>query len=85
MWKVKFRGENMNKAAVHSLLVNVFSNQRTDVVLPGAGPPVQREHQGLLRVVVVHESIHGFQDDVRRNVLSKQFTLQVLLETYSAT
>lgn len=63
MWEVKFRRENMNEVAVHSLFVNVVSNQLTYKVLPRAGPSMQREHQGLLRVFVAHESIHSFQDD----------------------
>ena len=60
MWEVKFGCEHMNKFAVHSLLVNVLSDKFTDKVLPGAGLSVQREHEGLLRVVIVHESIHSF-------------------------
>ncbi len=63
MREVELGCENMNKAAVHSLLVNAFGNQLTNKVLPRAGPSVQREHQGLLRVVVAHESLHSFQDD----------------------
>lgn len=63
MWEVEFRCKNMNKAAVHSLFVNVVSNQLTNKVLAGSGPSVQREHQGLLGVVVAHESGHSFQDD----------------------
>lgn len=82
MREVKFRCENVNILAVHSLLVNVFSNQLTNKVLPCAGPSVQREHEGLLRVVVAHESIHSFQDDAGRDVLSEQFAFQVSLETY---
>lgn len=60
MWKVKCGCEHMNEAAVHSLLVNVFSNQLTDKVLPCARPSVQGEHQGLLRVLIAHESTHSF-------------------------
>lgn len=82
MREVKFRCENMNKVAVHSLLVNVFSNELTDKVLPRAGPSMQREHQGLLWVLVAHESIHSFQDDARRNVLSEHLIFQVNLETW---
>lgn len=81
MWEVKLRCEDMNKAAVHSLSINAFGDQLTDKVLPCAGPSVQREHQRLLRVVVAHESIHSFQDDARRDVLSEQFAFQVILET----
>ncbi len=63
MWEVKFRCKNMNKAAFHSLFVNIFSNKLANKVLSCAGPSVQREHQGLLRVFITHESSHSFQDD----------------------
>lgn len=60
---MKLGGENVNKSAVHPFLVNAVSYQTADEVLPRARPSVQRQHQGFLRVVVGHESIHGFQDD----------------------
>lgn len=60
VWEVKRGREHVDKLAVHSLLVNVLSDQLADKVLPCAGPSVQREHQGLLRVLVVHESVHRF-------------------------
>lgn len=60
MWEVKRGGEHVHKAAVHSLPVNVFRDQLAHVVLPRAGPSVQREHQGLLGSWVVHETIHSF-------------------------
>lgn len=81
MWEVMLRCEDMNKVAVHSLLVNVFSNQLTDKVLSCASPSMQREHQRLLWVVVAHKSTDSFQDDAGCNVLSEQFVFQVSFET----
>ena len=72
---MKFRCENVNKAAVHSLLVNAFGDQLTDKVLPCAGRSVQREHQGLLRVAGFYESSHRVQDDWYCDVLSKHMTV----------
>lgn len=72
--------EDMNKVALHSLCINVLSNQFSDVVLPCAGPTVQRKYQGLLWIIVGHESIHSFQDDACGNVLPKKFAVQVSLE-----
>lgn len=71
----------MHKLAVHSLLVNIFSNEVTDIVLPRAGRAVQGENQGLLGVVVAHKAVHRLLDDARRDVLSKQLAVQVVLQT----
>ena len=55
----------MDKTAVHPLLVDVIGNQLTGKILPRATPPMEREDQRLLGVVVGHESSHSFQDDAR--------------------
>jgi len=81
MWEVEFSREHVNEAALHPLFVNVVSDHLADEVLPGAGPSVQGEHQGLLGVVVAHEAGHRFQDDARRDVLPEQLGFQVRLET----
>lgn len=79
---MEFRCENVDKLAVHSLSINIFCNELTDKVLPSAGPAVQREDQGLLRIVIGHESVHGFQDDAGCDVLSEQLAVQVGLESW---
>lgn len=60
MREVKCGGENVHKVAVHSLPVDVFGDQLAHVVLPRAGPSVQRENQGLLRRWIVDETVHSF-------------------------
>lgn len=63
MWEMMRGYENMNKAALHSFLVNVFSNNLADEALPCATWSMQRENQRLLWVVITHESSHSIQDD----------------------
>lgn len=63
VWKMKFRCENMDIFAVHSLLVNVIGNEFTNKVFPCSSPSVQREHQRLLWVFIAQEPTHSFQDD----------------------
>lgn len=81
MWEVKCSWEHVNKLAVISLLVNVVCNQLANKVLPCASRSVQREHQRLLRVIIVHKSTHRFKNDIWSNVLSKEFVFQVSLQT----
>lgn len=81
MWKVELGCENVHKLAVHSLLVNIICNELTGIVLPRAGPAVQREDQGLLWIVIAHEAIHSLQDDAGCDVLSEQLAVQVGLQT----
>lgn len=74
--------EYVHVFAVHSLLVNIICNELTGKVLSRAGPAVQRQNQGLLWTVIVHEAVHGLQDDAGRDVLSKQLAVQVGLQTW---
>lgn len=82
MWEVMWGWEKVKVAALHSLRVNVLSDQFTDEVLPCAGGSMQRQHQRFARVVAVHESIHSFEHHRWCNVLAKQSVVQVVLQTW---
>lgn len=81
MRKVELGGEDVHKLAVHALLVDALRDERAGKVLACAGPAVQREHQRLLGVGVVHEAAHRLGNDVRRQVLPEQPATEVLLQT----
>jgi hypothetical protein len=42
---------------------------------------MEREDQRLLRVVIVHESSHSFQNNARSYMLTEQLAFQVCLQT----
>ena len=64
MWEMIFRVKEMDKVAIHAILVDVFDNKLSGQILPCASIPMEREDQRLLWVVIVHESIHSFHDDL---------------------
>ena len=81
MREMEFRGKDVDKAAVHPLLEDVICNKLADEILPRASPPMEREDQRLLRVVIVHEPSHSFQNDARSYMLTEQLAVQVCLQT----
>ena len=81
MREINYRVKKVDKAAVHPLLVDVFDNQLTGQRLPRATSPMEREDHRLLGVVIVHQSIHSFHDDLCSYVLTKESAFQVSLQT----
>lgn len=79
--KVCCRCKQMNEAARHPFLVNIFCYNLAHKVLPGPGPAVERQNQRFLWVHVVHEACDGFQDDLRRDMLPVQLCVEVILQT----